>query len=154
MFEHLRGLLQRSAARPVASPEEERRLAAAVLLLEVARADHEHHGAEHAALRAGLAREFALPEAALDALLDEAELRAKQSVSLHDFVQTLNRAMSQDDKRGLLRLLWDVAHADGRVDPHEEHLLRRLADLLHLSHADFIRGKLDAAAQRSERNDR
>ena len=125
-----------------------------MLLLEVARADHEHHGAERATLREGLARDFKVPEAALDALLGEAELRAKASVSLFDFVQALNRTMAPDDKRGLLRLLWDVAHADGRVDPHEEHLLRRIADLLHLSHADFIRGKLDAERQRSERNDR
>jgi uncharacterized tellurite resistance protein B-like protein len=144
MFDHLRKLLQHSAERPAASADEERRLAAAVLLLEIARADYAHHDAERAALRAGLAREFPVSEAALDALLSQAELRAKQSVSLYDFVKTLNDTMAQDAKRGLLRLLWDVAHADGRVDPHEEHLIRRLADLLHLSHADFIRGKLDA----------
>ena len=147
MFEHLRGLL-RSAAAATATPGDERRLAAAVLLLEVARADYAHHEAERATLRAGLAREFGVAEKALDELLDEAELRAKKSVSLFDFVQTLNRAMTPDEKRGLLRLLWDVAHADGRVDAHEEHLLRRIADLLHLSHADFIRGKLDAAAKK------
>jgi uncharacterized tellurite resistance protein B-like protein len=154
MFEHLRGLL-RERGRGTFASGDGRQLAAAVLLLEVARADYEHHPAEREALRAGLAREFGVPEAALDALLGEAELRAKASVSLFDFVQALNRAMPADDKRALLRLLWDVAHADGRVDPHEEHLLRRIADLLHLSHADFIRGKLDAAAaQRSERNER
>ena len=148
MFEHLRKLLRQSSEKaPAASGEDEQRLAAAVLLLEVARADYAHAPAERAALRAGLAREFGVPEAALDALLDQAELRAKQSVSLFDFVQTLNRTMSQDAKRALLKLLWEVAHADGRVDPHEEHLLRRIADLLHLSHADFIRGKLEASGE-------
>lgn len=148
MFEHLRGLLRQASERtPPASPADEQRLAAAVLLLEIARADHEHHGAERATLRAGLAREFHVPEAALDALLSQAEVRARESVSLFDFVQTLNRSMTPDDKRGLLRLLWDVAHADGKVDPHEEHLVRRIADLLHLSHADFIRGKLEAGGK-------
>lgn len=144
MFEHLRKLLQQSAGRPAASADEARQLAAAVLLLEIARADYAHHDAERAALRTGLVREFNVPEAAIDALLSQAELRAKQSVSLYDFVKTLNATMAPEAKRGLLRLLWDVAHADGRVDPHEEHLIRQLADLLHLSHADFIRGKLDA----------
>jgi len=149
MFEHLRGLLRQSSERATAaSPEDEQRLAAAVLLLEVARTDYEHQPAERAALRAGLAREFGVDGAALDALLAQAELRAKESVSLFDFVQALNRTLSQDDKRGLLHLLWEVAHADGRVDPHEEHLLRRIADLLHLSHADFIRGKLEAAEKK------
>ena len=148
MFEHLRGLLRGAAGQPAATPAHERTLAAAVLVLEIARADYDRHEAELATLREGLAREFGIGAAALDALLAEAELRAKQSVSLYDFVQTLNRSMTQDDKRGLLRLLWDVAHADGRVDPQEEHLLRKIADLLHLSHADFIRGKL-AAAEKS-----
>ena len=147
MFEHLRKLLQQSATRPGASAEAERQLAAAVLLLEIARADYAHHDAERAALRAGLAREFQVSEAALDALLGQAELRAKQSVSLYDFVKTLNDTMAPDAKRGLLRLLWDVAHADGKVDPHEEHLIRQLADLLHLPHADFIRAKLDSRSE-------
>jgi uncharacterized tellurite resistance protein B-like protein len=147
MFEHLRNLL-RTQHPPGAAPADEQRLAAAVLLLEVARADYDHHPAERDALRAGLAREFGVAEAALDALLDQAELKAKQSVSLYEFVTTLNRTLSTDDKRGLLHLLWEVAHSDGRVDPHEEHLLRQLADLLHLSHADFIRGKLAAAEKK------
>jgi uncharacterized tellurite resistance protein B-like protein len=142
----LEALLKRlqTEAKPV-DVEHERRLAAAVLLLEVARADYEHHGAERAALRAGLVRDFGVPESTVDALLAQAQGHAEASVSLFDFVETLNRTMTAGDKRGLLHLLWRVAHADGRVDPHEEHLLRRLADLLHLSHADFIRGKLDAA---------
>ena len=147
MFEHLRGLLREARQPAATSAADEQRLAAAVLLLEVARADYEQQPAERATLRAGLAREFQVPEAALDALLDEAELRAKQSVSLFEFVQTLNRTMAVDDKRGLLQLLWQVAHSDGRVDPHEEHLLRRIADLLHLSHADFIRGKLATSGE-------
>jgi uncharacterized tellurite resistance protein B-like protein len=145
MFEHLRDLLQKRGHQAPVPAEDERRMAAAVLLLEVARADYEHHGAERETLRAGLAREFQVPEAALDALLGAAELRAKQSVSLFDFVQTLNRTLAPEDKRALLTLLWEVAHADGRVDAHEEHLIRQLAELLHLPHADFIRGKLDAA---------
>ncbi len=145
----LEALLKRlhSADTP-ADPDAQRRLAAAVLLLEVARADHDHHGAERAALRAGLVRDFGVAEATVDTLLEQAAARAQASVSLFDFVQVLNRTMAPDDKRALLTLLWEVAHADGRVDPHEEHLLRRLADLLHLSHADFIRGKLTAAQKK------
>lgn len=149
MFEHLRKLLRETGARaPAASSADEQRLAAAVLLLEIARADYAHHPAERAALREALAREFQVPDAALDTLLEEAELRAKQSVSLFDFVQTLNRTMTPEDKRGLLHLMWEVAHSDGHVDPHEEHLLRQLADLLHLAHADFIRGKLAVAEKK------
>ncbi|MBI3171641.1 MAG: TerB family tellurite resistance protein, partial [Hydrocarboniphaga effusa] len=41
----------------------------------------------------------------------------------------------------LLGLLWRVAYADGKLEANEEHLLRRLSDLLHLSHGDFIRAR-------------
>lgn len=133
---------------PHASPAEDRRLAAAVLLLETARADYEHHALELDAVRAGLAREFGLSGAALDTLLADAGEKAKHSVSLHEFVQTLNRTLPVDEKRSLLRLLWEVAYADGRIEPLEEHLLRRLADLLHLPHSDFIRAKLDAGGSK------
>lgn len=151
MYEHLRRLLRdthtHTPERAGADPEQ---LAAAVLLLEVARADYEHAPAERTALRAGLAREFGVAEAALDALLTQAEVRAQESVSLFDFVQALNRTLSPERKAGLIRLLWEVAHADGKVDAQEEHLLRRLADLLHVPHADFIRGKLAAERGRLE----
>lgn len=141
-FEQLR---QRLHDAPHPTKTEDRLRAAAVLLLELARADAEHHPAELAALRAGLAEEFDVPEATLDALLADADHEARTSVSLFDFVQTLNRGMSQDEKRALLGLLWRVACADGRIEANEEHLLRRLSDLLHLSHADFIRAKHGAA---------
>ena len=127
---------------PRTDPAAQQRLAAAVLLFEMARADYDQQPSERAALREGLIRDFNVPEATADALVNQAETRAKDAVSLHDFVKTLNATMDLEGKRDLLQLLWKVAFADGKIDPHEEHLLRRLADLLHLSHADFIRGKL------------
>jgi uncharacterized tellurite resistance protein B-like protein len=140
----LENLLKRLRAEPHEKPGEDRRVAIAVLLLELARADAEHHPAELAALREGLMRDFGLGADALDALLADAGRRAQESVSLFDFVQALNRGIGADDKRLLLKLLWKVAYADGKVDPHEEHLLRKISDLLHLSHADFIKAKLAA----------
>jgi uncharacterized tellurite resistance protein B-like protein len=151
MFEHLRNLLR--IAGQTRNSREDTSLtpisAAAVLLLEIARADYDHQPAERAALRAGLSREFGVPEAELDALLAQAETKAQESVSLFEFVQVLNRTQSAQDKARLVELLWDVAHADGKVDPHEEHLLRRVADLLHVPHAEFIRGKLAAAEKKN-----
>src|SRR5689334_7012186 len=142
MFEQLRTLLKAERRQKAASPEDAQRLAAAVLLHEVARTDYEHQPAEVEALRTGLSRGFTVSQAALDALHGEAAECVYQSVTMFEFVHMLNRTMSPDQKRSLLTLLWRVAWADGQIDPHEEHLLWRITDLLHLSHADFIRGKL------------
>lgn len=123
-------------------------LAAAVLLLEVARADLADSDAELASLREGLAQDFGLEPSAIDALVREAGAHADRAVSLYEFVKAVNRERTPEQKRALLRRLWDVAFADGRLDPHEEALVRKLTDLLHLEHGDFIATKLAAMAAR------
>ncbi|MDB5969416.1 MAG: TerB family tellurite resistance protein [Hydrocarboniphaga sp.] len=123
------------------------RLAVAVLLLECARADFERSENEMLAVRDALRRYLSLDDAALDRLLAEAGEQARQAVSLHEFVQRLNASMQPPDKIELISMLWRVAYADGRLDVHEEHLLRRLADLLYIPHQDFIATKLKAEAQ-------
>ena len=129
---------------PPADPLARQRIAIAVLLLESARADFERSEVEMAAVRAGLVRYFGIDQAELDALLSQASDEARQAVSLHDYVARLNASLQPDDKRQLIALLWQVVYADGRLDPNEEHLLRRLADLLYVPHRDFIAAKLEA----------
>lgn len=121
-----------------------RDVAIAVLLLECARADFENQPAELEMVRRGLREQFGVDEAALDKLLGDAGASARNAVSLHGPLSRLNAELSADDKRGLMGWLWRVAAADGRIDPHEEGLLRKLADLLYIPHADYIRAKLDA----------
>lgn len=117
-------------------------LAIAVLLLETARADFEHADEEIAAARQILAGMFALDAAGLDALIVQATAEARRAVSLHAFVAELNASLDAAAKRDLIAALWRVAHADGRLHPQEEHLIRRLADLLHVPHHEFVRQKL------------
>ena len=116
----------------------------AVLLLECARADFDRAPLELDAVRAALASQFGMSGNELDALMERADVAAAGAVSLHGPVSRLNAELDQGDKRALIQWLWRVAAADGRVDPHEEHLLRRLADLLHVAHADFVRARLAA----------
>jgi uncharacterized tellurite resistance protein B-like protein len=122
-------------------------LAVAVLLLETARADFEHADEEIAAARHILAGMFALDAAGLDALIAEATAEARRAVSLHAFVAELNASLDAVAKRDLIAALWRVAHADGRLHPQEEHLIRRLADLLHVPHHEFVRQKLATGQQ-------
>lgn len=126
-----------------ASHENAVRLAAAVLLVELARADAAFDTGERAALERVLAARFGLGAEEAAELISEAERSADLSVSLHDHVTDLNRGFDYGEKRALLKMLWQVAYADGALHHHEEHLLRRLADLLHLPHEDFIRLKLE-----------
>lgn len=120
-------------------------LATAVLLLECARADFEHSEPELVAVREALGSSFGLDENAIEELMHEGGREARQAVSLHDYVERLNGELGAEEKRAMVALLWRVAWADGRLDPHEEHLLRQLADLLYVPHAAMIQEKLAAA---------
>lgn len=118
------------------------RLAIAQLLLEIARADLSADATEIAIIRTHLARAYSLDDAALDVLMATAKARMEESVSLYDTVKILNESLSIENKSELIRELWQVAYADGRLDPYEEALLRRLSELLYVPHSTFIREKL------------
>ena len=128
-----------------ADPKRRRELAAAVLMVEVARADFDQDDRETAVVRAELARQFRLSEQDIQALMDQAQQTAEREVSLHRFVETLNDELDYDDKIAVLEMLWRVAYADGVLEKHEEHLMRRYADLLYIPHRDWIQTKLRVA---------
>ncbi len=127
---------------PDAQQHPPRDVAIAVLLLECARADFQNQPVELETVRRALGEQFGLSDAALDQLVGDATVAARESVSFHGPVARLNAELSATDKRELMEWLWRVAAADGRVDPQEEGLLRKLAELLYIPHADFIRAKL------------
>ncbi|MCB1791820.1 MAG: TerB family tellurite resistance protein [Gammaproteobacteria bacterium] len=116
-------------------------LAAAALLIEVAKADQSLQPIELERLAGALAGEWRLDEKDVTDLIDAAKTSSEDNVSLHEHVDLINRRFSPQRKFRLLRSLWDVACADGEIHPHEELLVRRLADLIYLSHTDFIRAK-------------
>lgn len=116
-------------------------LAAAALLIEVAKSDHALDRVEVDRMQAVLARDWGLGDEDLADLVAVAKESSENSVSLHEHIDLINRNFSPPRKFSLLQGLWQVACADGQIHHHEEALIRRLADLLYLSHTDFIRSK-------------
>lgn len=120
-------------------------LATAVLLVEVMRADSSHCGLEWSTLRAVLQRRFDLEQDELDRLIELADLRSKEAHDLHSFTSVLNQSFDETERQVIFEEMWQVAYADGRLDAHENHLMRRLADLLHIRHAAFVGTKMKAS---------
>ena len=118
------------------------RIAAAVLLLELERADSQRSAHEREVVKAQLRQKFRLEEEDTETLVQVAEERASRAVSLHRFVQTLNEHLSAEQKLAVLEMLWQVAYADGELEKHEEAFLREMSELLFIPHSDFIRIKL------------
>jgi uncharacterized tellurite resistance protein B-like protein len=116
-------------------------LAAAVLLVEVAKADHSLQESELERLKTVLAEHWGLGPKDLADLVEVAHDTAEADVSLHRQIDLINRHFTAGQKLDLVRGLWEVACADGEIHHHEEALIRRLADLIYVSHTDFIRSK-------------
>ena len=132
------GALARENEDP-ATREHALRVATALLLIEVAKADYADDFTENETMLASLKQFFALEDASAALLLEEARSTADQAVELQQFTRRLHEQLSVAEKHRVVEMLWQVALADRRLDKHEDHLVRRIADLLYVSHSDLIR---------------
>jgi uncharacterized tellurite resistance protein B-like protein len=120
------------------------RSATAVLMLDVARADHVFEESEFDRVLKLVERHFGIsPEDAAE-LVNAADDKAEELVSLHEFTQLLHNNLDEDEKGRIVGLLWQVAYADGRLDMYEDALVRKISDLLHVSRGRSMRLKHDA----------
>lgn len=117
-------------------------LAVAALLVEVLRADFDVAPTERQQVMASVSALLGLGPEETKALVEEAERHIDRSHDLYQFTSQINRTFSEAEKVALLEALWRVADADLTVHKYEEHLIRRVADLLHVRHSDFIAAKL------------
>ena len=122
-----------------AAREQALRIATALLLIEVAKADYAEDLAEDDTMLQSLKQFFALDDEAAALLLEEARSTADRAVELQQFTRRLHEQLSVAEKLRVVEMLWQVALADRRLDKHEDHLVRRIADLLYVSHSDLIR---------------
>lgn len=116
-------------------------VATAALLCEMMRMDDSVGEAERAAALVALRREFGLADDELRTLLDLAGQEASEATDYFQFTSLINKACTAAQKVQIVEYLWQVAYADGRLDAHESHLLRKLGDLLHIPHADYVAAK-------------
>jgi uncharacterized tellurite resistance protein B-like protein len=117
-------------------------LAAAALLLEVAWADHEISDEELALIEEHLQSQFGLSEAEVDELVAESRRAHEESVGLYHYTRTINDAWTEEQRFSLVMALWRLALANDELHRYEEHTIRKIAELLYLSHERFIEAKL------------
>lgn len=117
------------------------RLACAALLTEVARLDEGISEAERARIIDSIETRFTLPQAEAAELERLGREEARQATDYYQFTSLINRSFSAAQKRELIEHLWRIAYADASLNKYEEHLVRKIADLLYVSHADFITAK-------------
>ncbi len=140
----MRRLLEKLRQTSAGQPEQrdaQIRLATAVLLTEMSRADFEEQPEESAAIEALLRKQFDLSADDSEALAASGREEADRAVSLHDYTRRLNEELSDAEKGRIIEMLWEVALSADLLDKHEDYLMRKLAELLYVPHGELIRSK-------------
>ncbi|CAN7679919.1 TerB family tellurite resistance protein [Variovorax sp. LjRoot84] len=119
-------------------------LATAVLLVEVMRADPELGAAERRAVIAALRDKFALADDEIERLLELAEQTARTATDYFSFTSRINERFEMVQKLRMIEHMWRVAYADGTLSAHENHLMRKVADLLYIPHGAYVHAKMRA----------
>ena len=116
-------------------------LATCVLLIEVSKSDDNFDEQENNKIISILKDKFNLDDSQIDILLEIADNKNQEMISLYDWTSKINEVYEYNEKKALIRALWDVAFADGRIDKYEDHTIRKIADLIYVKHEDFIKAK-------------
>jgi len=119
-------------------------LATAALLIEVMVIDGNLAEDELQSISATLAQMLELSSEQVDELVLLSRDEVADATSLYQFTKEINAHFSHEKKLNLMTAMWRVAFADGHLDKHEEGIIRRVADLLHLRHSEFMQCKLSA----------
>jgi len=122
--------------------DEKARIATCVLLLDIANSDDEFSDAEQDTIMAIVQKRFGVSEETARELLDRSAEERDDSVDLWRFAKVIREKYSLEEKRHVIRSIWQVVFADGTLSPHEDYLVHKLSKLLGLSHKELIEAKL------------
>jgi len=116
--------------------------AIATLLVEAARVDNNTTEADIAEAKKSLKLLANINSEQADELIRKASLPKNRPTSYLPLTQTINQNLDYDQKCILIGAMWTIAHSDSHIDPHEDHIIRKISDLIYVSHRDFINQKI------------
>ncbi|MFK5949039.1 MAG: TerB family tellurite resistance protein [Methylococcales bacterium] len=122
--------------------EQNLQLACAALFVEMMLMDDKEQAEEHDMIVKRMSDLFSLSSEQATTLITLATEQEKQATDYFQFTSLINKGFSQQKKISLIKSLWQIAYADGQLDVHEEYMVRKMADLLHVPHLDFIKTKI------------
>ncbi|MCQ8879888.1 TerB family tellurite resistance protein [Pseudoalteromonas shioyasakiensis] len=144
MFKQIKQLFSTFNEQPNQMQEHDLKTAVAALLIEVMRADTEQQDDEFKTLTFTLKKYFQLTDEEVDELMQSAGKSLDDAIDYFQFSKQINNQCSAEQRIDIIELLWRLAYADGELDPQEEYVIRRVANLLYVTHEDFIAAKLAA----------
>ena len=137
-------IFQKDASEDLEIDEHGSIKACIALLLETSMADDLLDESEIKTLKATLINDFKLEETEIDELIEISKKNVDDSTSLYDFTRDINDNFEAKERIKLIESMWKIAYADGNIDKFEEHIIRKVSNLIYVSHSDFIKAKISA----------
>ena len=151
MFEYLRRVLsaekyeqitQLQKAETHKFPGKKYQVATAALLVEIAKADGDFSVDERKRIINLMKKDFDLDDECVDELMELSEQKVRDSISVYEFTSVINETFSQSEKLELLKNLWRIIYEDGKLDSHEDRLIKIIGSTMNIEHKDIIGAKL------------
>ena len=114
------------------------------LLLETSMAEEILDDVEIEALKNTLVKDFKIHQTEVDELISLAKDNIADSTSLYEFTRDINDNFNAEQRVRLIESMWKIAYADGNIDKYEEHIIRKVSNLIYVAHSDFIKAKISA----------
>jgi len=148
MFERLQHFLASLSgdAKPVFAADDPR-VAVMALCIQVMEADGKVLEVERKALRARFKEFYGVDEAELDALVAAGSDAESEAIDFFRFTSELKRQLTEEQRVGLIGLLWEIVYADGNRSEMEDHAIWRIADLLGVSGRERIMKRQEVAGR-------
>ena len=143
MLKSIQNIFKRKENESVVdSKKSEQELTYASLLIEVINSDNKFDDRERDKLLEILSSKLDIQKEELDNFTELAQKKSEDSTSLYEFTREINDQYEYEEKVSLITDLWGIAYSDGQLDKYEDYVIRKIADLIYVSHADFIKSKL------------
>ena len=107
-------------------------ISVAALLIHSAKIDENFTEKERTIIKNALI-EMGADESNLDEIINDAELKEKDSNQILEFTKEVKNK-NIDEKKIVIEALWNIIYSDANADIYETNLMRRLSGLLYLDH--------------------
>ncbi|MBT6780146.1 MAG: TerB family tellurite resistance protein [Porticoccaceae bacterium] len=144
MIDKIKSFFSKNVLEPETELTSPDQLATAALLIEVMVIDGDLDDQEMQSIAGTLSNMLHLSKEQIDQLIELSKEEVADATSLYQFTKEINEHFDIEKKLSLMTAMWRVAFADGHLDKHEENIIRRVADLLHIRHSEYIRCKANA----------
>ena len=144
MIDKIKNFFSKNVIEPEEDTATPQQIASAALLIEVMVIDGNLDEQELESITGTLSTMLGIAKEKIDELITLSKQEVTEATSLYQFTREINSHFNEQQKLELMTGMWRVAFADGHLDKHEESIMRRVADLLHILHSDYIRCKINA----------